>query len=89
MRWSALCSKGISPTASIESRSAVMAIRRGPTRSTSGPPVALKSTSGVSSAAATRPVLVADPVVTSTSHGIAIIETRVPRRETASAVSQP
>ena len=73
----------------MESRSAVIAIRRGPTRSTSGPPVALKITSGVSSAAATSPVRVAEPVVTSTSHGIAIIETRVPSSEIASAVSQP
>ena len=84
-----MCSTGIKPTATIESTSAVMAIRRGPTRSTSGPPVALKSTIGVSSAAATSPVWVAEPVVTSTSHGIAIIETRVPRSEIASADSQP
>jgi hypothetical protein len=71
------------------STSVVMATRRGPTRSTSGPPTALSSTIGAISAAATRPVFVGDPVVTSTSHGIAIIETRVPRSETASAVNQP
>ena len=39
--------------------------------------------------AATRPVWVALPVVVSTNHGIAIIETRVPVSEIASAVSQP
>ena len=66
-----------------------MAIRRGPTRSTSGPPKALNSTIGVISANATRPVCVADPVVVSTSHGMAIIETRVPSNEMHSAVSQP
>jgi hypothetical protein len=83
-----LCSKD-EPTASIESASTVIAIRRGPTRSTSGPPNAFSSTIGVISAKATSPVWVAEPVVVSTSHGIAIIETRVPSSEIASAVSQP
>jgi hypothetical protein len=49
----------------------------------------LNSTIGVISANATRPVCVGDPVVVSTSHGMAIIETRVPSREMHSAVSQP
>ncbi len=51
--------------------------------------MALNTTSGVSSATDTRPVRVAEPVVTSTSQGMAIIETRVPSNETASAVSHP
>ena len=67
----------------------MIAIRRGPIRSTSGPPVALNTTSGVSSATDTSPVRVAEPVVTRTSQGIAIIETRVPSSEIASAVSHP
>ena len=46
-------------------------------------------TSGVISAAATRPVWVAEPVVESTNHGIAIIETRVPTKEMPSATSAP
>ena len=54
-----------------------------------GPPSTLSNTSGASSASATRPVLVALPVVVSTNHGSAIIEIRVPVSEIASAVSQP
>ena len=46
-------------------------------------------TSGVISTAATSPVWVAEPVVDSTNHGIAIIETRVPTKEMPSAVSPP
>ena len=49
----------------------------------------LEETSGVISAAATRPVWVAEPVVESTNHGIAIIETRVPTKEMPSATSAP
>ena len=64
-----------------EPRSQARVTRRGPTRSSSGPPSALKTTSGVISTAATRPVWVAEPVVDSTNHGIAIIETRVPTKE--------
>ena len=66
-----------------------MLIRRAPTRSTIGPPSTFISTIGIISANATRPVWVAAPVVVSTNHGIAIIDTRVPVRESASAVSQP
>ena len=66
-----------------------MLIRRAPTRSMIGPPSIVSSTSGNSSASATRPVFVGLPVVVSTSHGTAIIETRVPVSEIASAVSQP
>ena len=51
----------------------------------SGPPEHLSSTSGAISANATRPVLVGEPVVVRTSHGIAIIETRVPVSEIATA----
>ena len=83
------CSKGISPTTKNDRVSTVIAILRGPTRSTSGPPNALNSTIGVISAAATSPVCVADPVVVSTSQGMAIIDTRVPSSEMHSAVSQP
>jgi len=77
------------PTATNEKTSTVIAIRRGPTRSTSGPPKALNSTIGAISANATSPVCVAEPVVVSTSQGIAIIDTRVPSSEMHSAVSQP
>ncbi len=66
-----------------------MLTRRAPTRSMIGPPSTLSSTSGSISASATRPVFVALPVVVSTNHGSAIIETRVPVSEIASAVSQP
>ena len=82
-------SSGIEPTASADPRSQTRVTRRGPTRSRSGPPSALKITSGAISAAATRPVWVAEPVVDSTNHGIAIIEIRVPRKEMPSAVRPP
>ena len=77
------------PTATKLPRSQVMATLRAPSRSMSGPPSTLHSTSGNISAKATRPVWVAEPVVVSTNHGIATIEIRVPVREIASAVSQP
>jgi hypothetical protein len=77
------------PTTSTLARSQPMLIRRGPTRSMIGPPSTLSNTSGASSASATRPVLVALPVVVRTNHGSAIIEIRVPVSEIASAVSQP
>ncbi len=64
----------------------MIAIRRAPSRSITGPPRTLKITSGSISASAARPVLVALPVVWSTKSGIAIIETRVPVIEIASAV---
>ena len=54
-----------------------------------GPARAWTTTSGSSSAKATRPVWAAEPVVVSTSHGIAIIETRVPHSEIASATRNP
>ncbi len=66
-----------------------MATRRAPARSMTGPPSTLNTTSGSISASATRPVLVALPVCSSTNSGIAIIDTRVPVIESASAVSQP
>ncbi len=66
-----------------------MLTRRAPMRSITGPPSTLSSTIGSISHSATRPVLVAEPVVVSTRNGSAIIETRVPASETASAVSQP
>ena len=71
------------------SRSQPIATRRAPTRSMSGPPSTLSTTSGSSlgerdQAGLRRPI----PVVVSTSHGSAIIETRVPASEIASA-SQP
>ena len=66
-----------------------MATRRAPSRSMSGPPSTLHSTSGNISAKATSPVWVGDPVVVSTNQGIATIEIRVPVREMASALSQP
>ena len=69
-------------------RSAVTATRRAPTRSISGPASALTTTSGSISATPTRPVRAADPVVVSTSHGMAIIDTRVPVSDTASAVEE-
>ena len=72
------CSSGIEATTTADSRSHTSVTRRGPSRSRSGPPSALKRTSGVISAAATRPVCVAEPVVDRTNHGIAIIEIRVP-----------
>ncbi len=76
-------------TTGSESRSQVIATRRAPSRSMTGPPSTLNSTSGSISASATRPVREALPVSDSTYSGIAIIDTRVPVRETASAVSQP
>ena len=79
------CSSGMSPTTTTLARSQPMAMRRAPTRSISGPAPALIATSGASSAKATRPVLAGDPVVTSTSHGMAIIDSRVPTSEMASA----
>jgi hypothetical protein len=60
------------------SRSHVIATRRAPTRSMSGPAAALTTTRGSISAKATSPVCAADPVVVSTSQGRATIETRVP-----------
>ena len=66
-----------------------MLIRRAPTLSMIGPPSTLSTTIGSISARATRPVWVALPVVVSTNHGSAIMETRVPMSESASAVSQP
>ncbi|GAA4373737.1 hypothetical protein GCM10023146_25610 [Nocardioides caricicola] len=83
------CSSGIAPTASTDSRSQVIATRRAPTRSITGPPRILSRTSGSISASATSPVFVALPVVVSTNHGRATIDTRVPVSEIASAVSQP
>ena len=64
----------------------MIAIRRAPMRSMSGPARNCSSTSGAISANATSPVFVADPVLVSTNHGIAIIESRVPLTEIASAV---
>ena len=66
-----------------------MLTRRAPTRSMIGPPSTLRSTSGNISASATRPVLLALPVVVRTNQGSAIIETRVPVIETASETNQP
>jgi hypothetical protein len=65
--------------------SASTLIRRAPTRSISGPPIALTSTSGPISASATIPVFTGDPVVVSTNHGIAIALTRVPQMDTTFA----
>ena len=67
----------------------MIATRRAPTRSMIGPPSTLSTTSGSISASATRPVFSGLPVVVSTKNGSAIIETRVPVSEMASAVSQP
>ena len=52
----------------------------------SGPARNWRRTSGAISAKATRPVFVAESVVVSTNHGIAIIDTRVPVTEIAIAV---
>ncbi len=71
------------------STSQVIATRRAPMRSMSGPARAFTTTSGSSSAKATRPVCAADPVVVSTSQGIAIIEMRVPASEMASETRKP
>ena len=66
-----------------------MLTRRAPTRSMTGPLSTLSTTSGSISASATSPVWVALPVVVSTNHGSATIDTRVPVSEKASAVSSP
>jgi hypothetical protein len=66
-----------------------MLMRRGPTRSMTGPPSAMASTSGVNSQTATMPVLAADPVVVSTNHGIAIALIRLPATEIAVVASSP
>ncbi|GAA4706553.1 hypothetical protein GCM10023349_25880 [Nocardioides conyzicola] len=67
----------------------MIATRRAPTRSITGPASTLSTTSGSISASATSPVFVALPVVVSTNHGSATMDTRVPVSEIASAVSQP
>ena len=51
-----------------------------------GPARNCSTTSGAISANATTPVFVAEPVLVSTNHGIAIIESRVPLTDTACAV---
>ncbi len=79
----ASCSSGIAPTTSERAPSQVIATRRAPTRSMIGPPSTLSTTSGSISASATRPVFSGLPVVVSTKHGSAIIETRVPMSEIA------
>ena len=65
----AWCSTGIRPTTTTLTRSDVMLIRRGPTRSVTGPDSAWASTYGAISAIATKPVRVGEPVVASTNSG--------------------
>ena len=81
----ARCSTGIIPTTTVLAALQLTAIRRAPIRSVSGPESTCAATSGAISAKATRPVLVGEPVVVRTSHGIAIIDTRVPVIEIATA----
>ena len=81
----ARCSTGIIPTTTVLAALQLTAIRRAPIRSVSGPESTCEATSGAISAKATRPVLVGEPVVVRTSHGIAIIDTRVPVIEIATA----
>src|SRR6266566_1239999 len=51
-------------------------------------PLGMPSTAiGISSAAKTRPIFVAEPVVTSTNHGIASADSWDPTEETVSATS--
>ena len=80
------CSSGMVPTTTALMALQVRAIRRAPMRSMYGPDRNCSSTSGAISAKATSPVIVADPVLVSTNHGMAIIDSRVPLTETASAV---
>src|SRR6185369_6373604 len=55
--------------------------RRSPNRSTSGPASACAITYGAISANATRPVLLAEPVLVSTIHGMASWDIEVPSIE--------
>lgn len=83
------CSSGTTRAAAALTRSVLHETTRGPTRSTSGPVNALTRTYGAISKNATRPVLLALPVVASTNHGRAMADTRVPVSETRVAVSTP
>jgi hypothetical protein len=76
-------------TAAPLARSAMMLIRRAPSRSTSAPPNAPPRISGRLAAAVTTPVLAALPVVWSTNHGIATSAIVVPTKETALPASRP
>ncbi len=86
---SSTCSTGTSPrvTAAIESH--VMLVRRGPNRSTIGPPRMRAETRAPSSTKVTTPVCTALPVLCRTNHGTAMTDMRVPLTEISSAASRP
>ena len=73
----------------MEARSQVIDTRRFPSLSIKGPPKIFMATRGASSKRAINPVLVGLPVVSSTNHGSASIERRVPTKEMALEVNQP
>src|SRR3954449_1779752 len=80
-----VCSSGTMATTAVLPVSASTLMRRAPTRSISGPPMAFTSTNGAISAMATTPVFTGEPVVISTNHGMAIALTRVPQIDTTFA----
>ncbi|GMA86369.1 hypothetical protein GCM10025868_16190 [Angustibacter aerolatus] len=83
VRWPVACSSGIAPTTRALATSLAMLTRRVPTRSVTGPARAVDSAYGAVSAIATRPVRVAEPVVSSTNSGSATMLSRLPTSDTA------
>ena len=78
----------IAATATALVRFARTDVRRGPRLSITGPAMMLATMYGTISTAATSPIRAALPVVTSTSHGIATIEIRLPTADRTSATNR-